>query len=83
MTHLLVQHGLIILFALVAMESAGVPLPGETALIAAAILASQHHYSIVSVIVVAAVVITASNWAIRSCKASCCAACCSAVSSCA
>ena len=54
MTQLLVDHGLLILFALVAVESAGVPLPGETALIAAAVLASQGHYSIVAVIAVAA-----------------------------
>jgi membrane protein DedA with SNARE-associated domain len=55
-THLLISYGLILLFAAVAVESAGIPVPGETALIAAAILAtpSQHHYSIVSVIVVAA-----------------------------
>jgi membrane protein DedA with SNARE-associated domain len=51
---LLLAHGLIILFGLVAMESAGVPLPGETALIAAAILAEQGHYSLVAVIAVAA-----------------------------
>jgi membrane protein DedA with SNARE-associated domain len=45
-----------LLFVLVALESAGVPLPGETALIAAAILATpkQGHYSIVTVIAVAA-----------------------------
>jgi membrane protein DedA with SNARE-associated domain len=54
MSTLLLEHGLILLFALVAMESAGVPLPGETALIAAAILAERGHYSIVAVIVVAA-----------------------------
>ena len=54
MTHLLLHHGLVLLFGLVALESTGVPLPGETALIAAAVLASQGHYSIVSVIVVAA-----------------------------
>ena len=53
-THLLIAHGLIILFALVAVESAGVPLPGETALIAAAILAANHHYSIFAVIAIAA-----------------------------
>jgi membrane protein DedA with SNARE-associated domain len=53
-THLLISYGLVLLFGLVAAESAGVPLPGETALIAAAILAAQGHYSIVSVIVVAA-----------------------------
>ena len=54
MTHLLLDYGLVLLFVLVAAESAGVPLPGETALIAAAVLASQGHYSIVTVIVVAA-----------------------------
>jgi membrane protein DedA with SNARE-associated domain len=55
-TDLLLAHGLIILFAAVAIESAGVPVPGETVLIAAAILAAppQSHYSIVAVIVVAA-----------------------------
>ena len=54
MTHLLLAHGLVILFALVAVESAGVPLPGETALITAAILAQRGHYTLLSVIVVAA-----------------------------
>lgn len=54
MTDLLLDHGLIILFVLIALESAGVPLPGETALIAAAVLAERGHYSIVLVIVVAA-----------------------------
>jgi membrane protein DedA with SNARE-associated domain len=54
-THLLISYGLILLFAVVAAESAGVPLPGETALVAAAILAARGHYSIVEVIVVAAV----------------------------
>src|SRR4029079_2055831 len=41
-------------FVLVAAESTGVPLPGETALIAASVLASQGHYSIVWGIVLAA-----------------------------
>lgn len=54
MTHLLIQHGLILLFAVVALESAGVPLPGETALIAAALLADAGHYSIAWVIGIAA-----------------------------
>jgi membrane protein DedA with SNARE-associated domain len=53
-TDLLISYGLVLLFALIAAESAGVPLPGETALIAAAILAERGHYSIVWVIVVAA-----------------------------
>jgi membrane protein DedA with SNARE-associated domain len=50
----LLAHGLILLFALVAVESAGVPLPGETALIAASILAERGHYTLVAVIAVAA-----------------------------
>ena len=56
MTDLLLSHGLFLLFVLIALESAGLPLPGETALIAAAILATpqQGHYSIVTVIAVAA-----------------------------
>ncbi len=54
MTDLLLQHGLIILFALIALESAGIPLPGEAALITASVLAQQGHYSIVLVIAVAA-----------------------------
>src|SRR5215210_5889191 len=54
MTELLLEHGLILVFVLVAMESAGVPLPGETALVAAAILAENGQYSLVAVIVVAA-----------------------------
>jgi membrane protein DedA with SNARE-associated domain len=47
--------GLPLLFALVAAESTGIPLPGETALFAAAIVASQGKLDIVAVIVVAAV----------------------------
>ena len=54
MTKLLLDYGLVLLFVLVALESTGVPLPGETALIAASVLASQGDYSIVAVIVVAA-----------------------------
>jgi len=53
-TNLLISYGLLLLFAVVAGESAGVPLPGETALIAAAILAGRGHYTIVEVIAVAA-----------------------------
>ncbi|HEX7082690.1 MAG TPA: DedA family protein [Gaiellaceae bacterium] len=56
MTHLLTTYGLVLLFLLVAGESMGIPLPGETGIIAAAILATpdHHHFSIVWVIVVAA-----------------------------
>ena len=54
MTHFFTSHGLPLLFAVVMLESFGVPLPGETALIAFGVLASQGHYSIWSVIAVAA-----------------------------
>jgi membrane protein DedA with SNARE-associated domain len=48
------DYGLIIVFLTIALETSGLPLPGETALVAAAVLASQGHFSIWSVIVVAA-----------------------------
>ena len=54
MTHFFTNHGLPVLFVVVMLESFGVPLPGETALIAFGVLASQGHYSIVVVIAVAA-----------------------------
>jgi membrane protein DedA with SNARE-associated domain len=54
LTHFFTSHGLPLLFAVVLLESFGIPLPGETALIAFGILASQGHYSIGWVIVVAA-----------------------------
>jgi membrane protein DedA with SNARE-associated domain len=46
--------GLPLLFALIAVESMGVPLPGETALFTAAILASNGKLSIEAVVAVAA-----------------------------
>jgi membrane protein DedA with SNARE-associated domain len=51
--HFVESYGLVVLFLLIALESAGVPLPGETALIAAGVLASKGHFDIVWVIVVA------------------------------
>jgi membrane protein DedA with SNARE-associated domain len=54
-TQFVEQYGLLVVFFVVALESAGVPLPGETALVAAAILASQGHFSLAEVIVVGAV----------------------------
>jgi len=53
MTHFFTTHGLPLLFLVVMLESFGIPLPGETALIAFGVLASNGHYSIVAVIVVA------------------------------
>jgi membrane protein DedA with SNARE-associated domain len=44
---------LLLMFVLLAAESFGLPLPGETALIACAVLASQGSLSIVAVLVVA------------------------------
>ena len=48
-TDLLLEHGLLILFGLIAMESAGVPLPGETALIAAGVLAHRGEFHSIEV----------------------------------
>jgi membrane protein DedA with SNARE-associated domain len=54
-TSFITQHGLPLLFVVVMLESFGIPLPGETALILFGVLASQGDYSIASVIAVAAV----------------------------
>jgi membrane protein DedA with SNARE-associated domain len=54
MTHQLESYGLILLFFFVAIEGCGIPLPGETALVASAVLAGSGHFNIVTVIVVAA-----------------------------
>jgi len=54
MTNFVTDHGLPLLFAVVMIESYGVPVPGETALIAFGVLAAEGHYSIASVIAVAA-----------------------------
>ena len=54
MTALVRDYGLIIVFLAIALETSGLPLPGETALVIAAIAASRGQYSIVWVIVVAA-----------------------------
>ncbi len=53
MTDFFTHHGLPLLFLVVLLESFGIPLPGETALIAFGVLASEGHYSIVTVIVLA------------------------------
>ena len=56
MTHVIEHHqswALVLLFLLIGIESAGIPLPGETALVASGVLASQGKLNIVAVIVVA------------------------------
>ena len=52
--HLIEHYGLYFLFGIVCLESAGLWLPGETALIAAGVYAAKGHLSIAGVIVVAA-----------------------------
>jgi membrane protein DedA with SNARE-associated domain len=54
MTGVIEDYGLLILFLIVAAESSGIPVPGETALITSGVLASQGHFDIQWVIVVAA-----------------------------
>ncbi len=54
MNHFIVHYGLWFVFGIVCAESAGLWLPGETALIAAGVYAANGHLSIAAVIVVAA-----------------------------
>lgn len=54
MEHFFTHHGLPLLFIVVMLESFGIPLPGETALIFFGVLASKGDYNITVVIVVAA-----------------------------
>jgi membrane protein DedA with SNARE-associated domain len=55
-THFVENYGLWVVFVVVLLEVAGLPfIPGETALIAAAVLASQGHGSIVWTIALAIV----------------------------
>ena len=53
--HLLTSYGYVALFLLVALESLGIPLPGEMALVTAAALAATGPLSISGVITTAAV----------------------------
>jgi membrane protein DedA with SNARE-associated domain len=53
-THLVDHYGLLFLFGIVALESAGAWVPGETALVTAGVLAAQGHLSIELVVLVAA-----------------------------
>jgi membrane-associated protein len=55
MTELLDDYGLLILFAIIAGQAAGIGgLPGKTSLVAAAILAARGHFAIAHVLLVAA-----------------------------
>lgn len=55
MTDFITDHGLPLMGLVIMIESFGIPLPGETALIAFGVLASQGHFSISEVIAIAAV----------------------------
>ncbi len=61
--HLLSTYGLIILFAVVALESFGLPVPGETLLLTAAIFSSQGKFAAIEwvVVVTAAAAIIGDN----------------------
>ena len=53
--HLIQAYGLWVVFAVVMLEGMGIPVPGETALITAALYAgSTHQLGVVSVVLVAA-----------------------------
>jgi membrane protein DedA with SNARE-associated domain len=54
LTEFVENYGLVFVFGIVCLESAGLWLPGETALIAAGVYASKGHLSIAGVIAVAA-----------------------------
>ncbi len=54
MSGLVEHYGLFALFLIVMLESGGVPLPGETALVAAGVFASRGRLDIAAVIAVAA-----------------------------
>jgi membrane protein DedA with SNARE-associated domain len=58
-THLIATYGYFALFALIALESLGIPLPGETALIAASLYAGSTHrldvFAVAGVAIAAAV----------------------------
>ena len=53
-THLIATYGYAVLFLIVGLESFGIPLPGETALVSAAAFAAMGRINIVGVIVAAA-----------------------------
>ncbi|HEY3543867.1 MAG TPA: DedA family protein [Gaiellaceae bacterium] len=54
MLHFIAHHGLPLLFLVVMLESFGIPLPGETALVLFGVLASEGNYSVIAVIAIAA-----------------------------
>jgi membrane protein DedA with SNARE-associated domain len=54
LTHLIANYGYVAIGCIIALESMGLPLPGESALVAAALYASQHDQNIAAVVAAAA-----------------------------
>jgi membrane protein DedA with SNARE-associated domain len=54
-THLLLTYGYVGVGVIVALESMGVPLPGEGALVAAALYASKHNHNVAAVVIAATI----------------------------
>ena len=52
--HLIATYGYVAIATIIALESMGVPLPGETVLVLASLFASRQHFHIVGVIAAAA-----------------------------
>jgi membrane protein DedA with SNARE-associated domain len=52
--HLIATYGYVAVAAIIALESMGVPVPGETVLVIASLIASRHHLNIGGVIAAAA-----------------------------
>src|SRR5262245_66666877 len=54
LAHLIATYGYFAIVAIIALESMGLPLPGESVLALAALYAARHNHSIVVVVVSAA-----------------------------
>ena len=75
LTHLLATYGYLVVLLFVAIESTGIPFPGETMLLVAAIAAgTTHQLSIALVIVAAASGAILGFWVGRKGATACCTA---------
>ena len=54
LTHLIATYGYVAIGVIIGLESMGLPLPGESALVLAALFASRHDHNIVGVVAAAA-----------------------------
>src|ERR1700739_4811964 len=61
--HLIHAYGLLVVAGVIGLEGVGIPVPGETALIIAAVIAgTKHELNIVAVILTAAGAAVAGRW---------------------